>query len=179
MKERESEDKPRQTLTTQNYKEQNWYDSSHNDLVKAFRDYVEQPKPQYLSRAEVIRLKLRWKEGSPNKIKKEFWYMIRSAWDALAYDYYEPGTEDERMAGSALQNYYQRTHESTIKLSDPVQVRTIDALLDTIGIPHKKGQTQIEIPKKLKNYNIYQLSKEYQERLAKAKSELLQRQSQH
>jgi hypothetical protein len=64
--------------------------------------------------------------------------------------------------------YYQATHEPTIKLSDP-QIHIIDALTEAVGIPYQKGQAEIEIPEKLRNYNKLVMSKDYQERAAKAK----------
>jgi hypothetical protein len=69
--------------------------------------------------------------------------------------------------------YYQATHEPVIKLSDPVQIKTIGALTEAVGLPHERGQSVIKIPEKLKSYNKLILSKEYQERVAEAKAKSL------
>jgi hypothetical protein len=70
----------------------------------------------------------------------------------MAYDRYEVGSREEGLAGSTMQMYYWATHEPTIKLTDPGQVRTLDALTEAVGIPHQRGQTEIQIPEKLRNY---------------------------
>jgi hypothetical protein len=41
-------------------------------------------------------------------------------------------------------------------------------LTEAVGIPHKKGQAEIEIPEKLRSETKWLLSEEYQERLLKA-----------
>ena len=97
-------------------------------------------------------------------------FTLRSAWDALAYDRYEIGSKEEGLAGSVLQAYSSATHEPTIKLSDLKQVRLIDALTEAAGIPHQRGQAEVEIPEKLRNYNKYVMSKEYQTRWTQAQA---------
>jgi hypothetical protein len=74
------------------------------------------------------------------------------------------------MAGNTLYHHYLRTREPVIKLSHPIQIRIIGALTQAVGIPHQKGQAEIEIPEKLKHYLKWILSKEYQERWPKAYS---------
>jgi hypothetical protein len=54
------------------------------------------------------------------------------------------------LGGSYLSGKYKRNGEATIKLSDP-QVRIIDALTEAVGIPHKRGQAEIEIPEELRS----------------------------
>ena len=100
----------------------------------------------------------------------EIFFTVRSAWDALAYDRYEPGAREEGLAGSVLQAHYDATHEPTIKLTYPMQVRVLDALTEAAHIPHQRGQTEIEVPEKLRNYNQYLMSAEYQARLAQAQA---------
>src|SRR5215510_13562182 len=92
-------------------------------------------------------------------------FSVRSAWDALAYDRYEPGSREEGLAGSVLQAYSGATREPTIKLTHPMQVRVLDAFAEAAGVPHERGQAEIEIPEKLRNYNRYLMSAEYQTRL--------------
>jgi hypothetical protein len=116
---------------------------------------------------------LEWEAGahlsSPNEKERDFYFLTRTAWDALAYEHYEPGSEAEGLAGSVLSAYYQATREPVIKLSDP-QIHIIDAMSEAAGIPRQRGTREIEIPDKLKNYNQWLMSKDYQERLAKAKA---------
>jgi hypothetical protein len=101
--------------------------------------------------------------------RAERFHTLRHAWYALAYEQYEPGSREEGLAGSVLQEYYGDTHEPTIKLS-PLQSQLIDAMTEAAGIPHEKGQTAIVIPEKLRHYNRYLLSPEYQERLSQAQA---------
>jgi hypothetical protein len=86
-----------------------------------------------------------------NKAERHFWWPINKAWDALAYDHYERNSWSKHIAGLQLSGHYQRTRESIIKLSDP-QVRIIDALAEAVGIPHKGGQAEMEIPEEAKFY---------------------------
>ena len=75
------------------------------------------------------------------------------------------------MAGSILQAYYGDTKEPTIRLTNPKQVQLLDAMAEAAGVPHQRGQTEIAIPDKLRNYNQYLMSSEYQERWTQAKSQ--------
>jgi hypothetical protein len=160
--------------------QESWYKRPHEELVKGFKDFIQQKEQvfqdirspverKYWPPSEIIRKKLDWESGSINQERGEFFSTLRYAWDALAYDSYEPGSLAEQLAGSTLSMYYQATHETTIKLSPP-QARIIDALAEAVGIPYQKGQAEIEITEKHRNHTKWILSKEYQERVAKAKS---------
>ncbi len=136
-------------------------DIPHEQLVKAFQElYVQTQQTEgYLPPEVIIRSKL-WMKQS-NEIRRDFFSPLLLAWDALAYDRYEPGLIQEASAGETLNYHYQASHEPTIKLSDP-QIRIIDALAEAVGIPHQKGQTEIEIPEKLRHYEKWVLSEDYQ-----------------
>jgi hypothetical protein len=158
---------------------------SHEQLVKGFRDYIQQEQQKCAefhdmgiltphSPEAIIRSRLvfEWQTGRTSKekevrAKREFAYHLELAWNVLAYYRYDPGSVDERDAGSKLQLYYYRTREQVIKLTEP-QISIIDALAEAVGIPHERGQAEIVIPEKLKYYSKYQLTKEYQERLPKS-----------
>jgi hypothetical protein len=99
-----------------------------------------------------------------------FFQQIQLAWDALAFDRYEPGSSTEITVGAQLWHYYRTTRETTIKLTNPVQVRMLDAMTEAVGLPHTKGQADIAIPEKLRDVVGYHRSPEYQERVAKAKA---------
>jgi hypothetical protein len=86
---------------------------------------------------------------------------IRKAWDALAYDHYKEYSFTKHMVGLHLSGHYQRTHESVIKLTRP-QARVLDALTEAVGIPHQRGQAEIEIPEKARHYEEW-LEKFYAE----------------
>ena len=152
---------------------------SHEQLVNNLRNLIQEQQRLYaayrlpeerevLPPEAIVRKQLDWYADTPNQEKGESFFTLRSAWDALAYDRYEIGSKEEGLAGSVLQAYYAATHEPTIKLSDPRQVRLLDALTEAAGIPHQRGQADIEIPEKLRNYTTYQLSAEYQTRWAQA-----------
>ena len=70
----------------------------------------------------------------------------------------------EGLAGSFLQAFHSATREPVIKLTNPKQVQLLDAMAEAAGIRHERGQTEITIPEKLKNYNQYLMSPAYQER---------------
>ena len=157
----------------------------HEQLVESFRALIKENQETYsklrsfgesyherevLPPETVVRNVLDWYSDSANKEQGEIFFTVRSAWDALAYDRYEPGSREEGLAGSVLQAHYAATHEPTIKLPDPMQVRVLDALTEAAHIPHQRGQTEIEVPEKLRNYNQYLMSAEYQARLAQAQA---------
>jgi hypothetical protein len=124
---------------------------------------------ELLSPERAVRGVLDWYSGSANTQLADHMFTVRSAWDALSYDRYEPGSREEGLAGSVLQAYYSATREPKIKLTHPMEVRVLDALTEAAGVPYQRGQTEIEIPEKLRNYNRYLMSPEYQARLTEAK----------
>jgi hypothetical protein len=154
---------------------------SHEQLVRGFRSYIEEHQQTYQAirsqeeretwpPEEIIRKRLDVQSGATNEQEGEFFSTLRYAWDALVYDRYKTGSLTERLAGSTLWGYYQATQEPTIKLTDPVQVRMMDAMTEAVGISHEKGQTEIEIPEKLRHWNKWTSSKEYLDRWHQAQS---------
>jgi hypothetical protein len=154
---------------------------SHERLVKSFQTLIRDQQQLYtairspeerevLPPEAIVRQQLDWNSHTPDKEKGESLFTLRTAWDALAYDRYEIGSKEEGLAGSVLQATYAATHEPTIKLSDPRQVRLLDALTEAAGIPHQRGKTDIEIPEKLRNYNKYLMSEEYQHKWTQAQA---------
>jgi hypothetical protein len=188
--------RPRRDLTTQNnnyQKEQSVpqaeraANTPHEQLVKAFQDFVQEQQQQdedeqrrtrtlglglelYRPPEEILRTAIEQEGISTNRKKNDFWSPILRAWDALAYDRYDPVSEVELMAGKTLYYHYLLTREPVIKLSHPIQVQIIDALTEAVGIPHQKGQAEIKIPEKLKHYLKWIMSKECKERWPKAYS---------
>jgi hypothetical protein len=157
---------------------------SHEQLVKSLQTLIREQQQVYTSIRSpqerevlppeaVIRNQLDWHAGSPDQEKGETFFTLRIAWDALAYDHYAIGSREEGLAGSILQAYYGATHEPTIKLTDPRQVRLLDAMTEAAGIPHQRGKAEIEIPEKLRNYTKYQMSAEYQQRWAQSQAKRL------
>jgi hypothetical protein len=125
---------------------------------------------EFLSPERAVRGVLDWYSGSANTQLADHMFTVRSAWDALSYERYEPGSREEGLAGSVLQAYYHATREPKIKLTDPMEVRVLDALTEAAGVPHQRGQAEIEIPEKLRNYNRYLMSPEYQAKLDEAQA---------
>jgi len=155
----------------------------HEKLVASFRSLIREQQdtyanlhffgenphePEVLSPETAVRGVLDWYAGSANKEMGEMFFTVRSAWDALSYDRYEPGSREEGLAGSVLQAYYGATREPTIRLTHPMQVRVLDALTEAAGVPHERGKSEVEIPEKVRNYNQYLMSPEYQARLTEA-----------
>jgi hypothetical protein len=141
---------------------------SHEQLVQSFRKFVQQQQQlyaeirsseerEYWPPEEIIRKNLDWQSAPSNKEKGDFFFQLRSAWDALAYDRYEPGSSAENLAGDTLCMYYQHClavrEDPVIKLSHPAQIQVLDALTEAVGIPHEPGQSVIKIPEKLRSYN--------------------------
>jgi hypothetical protein len=131
---------------------------SHEQMVKGFREYIqkEQPDPKspwYEVPAHTIRRRLDWGERDPEKTnpeKRRFFYELKIAWDILAYEHFESHSPSQMLAVYEVEEFYKYNPEPTLKLSDP-QIRVIDALTEACGIPHKRGQAEIDIPEKLRD----------------------------
>ena len=131
------EGRPRRELST----ESSWYKPgmSHEQLVKAAQGYIKQRQHLYAelglpdrreasSPEAIIRsgldLESRSRHSNDEKIDKEkrdFFHQLGYAWDALAYDHYEPGSSADHSAVPSLSSYYQHTRvtgeKPTIKLN--------------------------------------------------------------
>ena len=154
---------------------------SHEQLVTSISGLIRENQQVYdqlrspreravLPPETIIRNVLEWYADSSMEQDDTFSTLL-SAWDALAYDQYETGSREEGLAGSILQAYHSGTRETAIKLTNPKQVLLLGAMAEAAGLPHQREQTEITIPEKLRNYNKYLLSSEYEERLTKAKSQ--------
>jgi hypothetical protein len=163
---------------------QGWYHEglSHEQLVKGLQRYITHmqeidrdgqrhlppEKQNLLPPAAIIRRKLDWESGTIDPAIGEYYSTLRYAWDALTYNQYEPGRPPEPLVGATLSDYYQvqmshgAPEPARITLTDPTQVRMMDALADAAGIEHQMGQTAFSIPEQVQNYLKYQLSAEYQ-----------------
>ncbi len=71
----------------------------------------------------------------------KFFYDIRRAWDVIASEHYP--SLDLTLQGT--------TGPTTMTLSEP-QARILDALAEAADVPHRKGQTVIDVPKQLRVY---------------------------
>jgi hypothetical protein len=154
---------------------------SHEALVRNLRSLIRENQQVYqqlrspterevLPPETVIRNALDWYEGASDEEKGEPLFTLRNAWDALNYDRYEVGSREEGLAGALLQSYYSSTGESSVKLTDPKQVKLFDAMAEAAGISHPRGQTEIEIPEHARRRNQYLMSEEYQRKFDEAKA---------
>lgn len=158
--------------------QQHWYDKSHDELVHAYRSYIQRrerlwakggvPERGYYLPHELIFLELDPRSLElPIAQKQAFFMPLAHAWRALTYDLLEPGSGDEQNAGRSLSRIYQTTGKSTIELSD-LQTRVIDALTVVANVPHQTGTSIITIPENLRHYDTWSQSKQYQNRVASA-----------
>jgi hypothetical protein len=153
---------------------QHQQDRSHEELVRTFQTLIQQGERQFgtgWSQEELVHFILRTEQfsRSPSGKEAQAFYTLRSAWDALAYERYTPGSRAETQGGFWVFLLYRRTQEPTIKLS-PEQTQIIDALTEAVGIPHQRGQADIEIPEKLRNYEKWTSSVEYRQRREQAQA---------
>ena len=118
---------------------------------------------------QIIRNNLGWSKDLGDDQTRQSVTPIAMAWNALAYEYFEPGTSGEQATGMELEMYYQGRRDPVIRLSE-TQAQVINVLAEAVDIPHRRGQTEIEIPEKLRNYSRWFHSKEYQALVAEARS---------
>lgn len=133
----------------------------HDLLVTRFRSFIAEQQEENRRRnfstspAVIIRSKLDYESGPAHTDPQtrarafDFWQPLISAWDALAYDRYDPNSPEKTLATTRLTSAYEETRfplrEPAIQLTR-YQAGIIDALTDAAGIPHTKGQTAIPIP---------------------------------
>jgi len=151
--EREARQKPGEGNTT----EQTGSQTRHVERVRAVRAEIE--KQNVWAPEGFIQRKIH--EQIRDAEHHTFWDKIRTAWDIVAYDRYEPGSYHERNAGHRVANHYDAYREAVLRLSDP-QAQMLDVLTDAVGIKRQLGQNDIPIPEKLRNYEAYRNSAEYQ-----------------
>jgi hypothetical protein len=122
--------------------------------VGAFPEYIATQRKQYGRHADlfppesIIHATL-WREQAGGEQRRDFFQPLTYAWDAIAFERYEPGSSPAHKAADLLHFY----EEPTVQLSDPLQVRILDALAEAAGIPHERGQAVIPLPEKLKGRN--------------------------
>jgi hypothetical protein len=149
---------------------------SHEELVEGFKGFIKhwqarlyQDHGMHFSPLQIIRNRLGMYQRLGNDPTQAIVTPVAMAWNVLAYAHFEPGTAGESGIGKELEMYYQATREPTIKLSK-TQVSVVDALAEAVDIPHQKGQAEIEIPEKLRNYYQWSQSEEYLRQVAEARA---------
>jgi len=158
---------------------QRWSEASHERLVQAFRNLIQQ-KQQFWegfvgqSPVTIVRDALLNQEhrgfGTYDKLAREqgaFYLDIRHAWDVIAFESYkreaaegwpDASRYNQSSARRGLSLTYIRAKErqeprpEMIKL-DPLQSKILDALAEAADIPHQRGQADIEIPERFRPYD--------------------------
>jgi hypothetical protein len=108
------------------------------------------------------------------EIRTRFYSPLYQAWNVITYEHEESG--EMHFAAHSLARFYKtavarkQPRPEIIQFSDPLQLKILDALADAVGIPYRKGQTEIEIPEKLRDFKKWQQSGEYEAALAREKA---------
>jgi hypothetical protein len=143
----------------------------YTHAISQFRSFIQQ---ELLARGEDIPpqaiVQERLSELATTAISGEarapVWDRLASAWDALTHDRYQIASTWERRAGFRLHHQYRSTQDPTIKLAHS-ETLIIGALADAAGSPLTRGISVIEIPQHLRNYELWSVSPEYQQRVGK------------
>ena len=106
-----------------------------------------------------------WYHAKQLDEKHRFWKPIKRAFDLLAHGRYSPGSFSEIQAGFNF-NKNEIFDEGPIIKLDQGQARIVDALVDTFNLPHEKRARELVIPEKLRDYEDYEKSQEYKDRVA-------------
>jgi hypothetical protein len=176
---------PRRPLTSEQTaqgEEQGWANRPHEDLVRAFRGLIWKGRQEILQEGRkttaftpaiminnAIRdqTSLHMSPDPSDKQRAAFFRPIQDAWYAIAYEHFrweetgEPAIE-QQFAEDDLSVRYQSAQvlreprPEIIKL-DPQQVKILDALAEAADIPHQRGQSELEIPEKLRYYRRYRV----------------------
>jgi hypothetical protein len=141
-------------------------------MVAAFQQLIQRKyqelgeRAKYYSSAKIIDHEIgslmlhRSNDHAETQYRRGIAYTMVKAWEAIAYDHYGRGSasreSEERFSALVnLSDHCQRTGQTTITLSEP-QRQILEALAEAANIPHRKGQTEIEIPEKLRAYRYYE-----------------------
>jgi hypothetical protein len=150
--------------------EQSWSHTSHQERVEAVRAKLQErllrrkaefPKgdERYFP-VEEVQFMVKNQMDTMVCDRQEFWEPVLHAWDALAYQHYQPGSYSEYDAGYRLSRCYDDLKNPKITLS-PAQISILDTLSDAVGIQRRLGERDIDIPEKLRAYEQYAKSTEY------------------
>jgi hypothetical protein len=153
-------------LVPRGREQQRWEELPHEQLVQNIRSFITREQlnkrfmgdPEGLIQAELSELSAFTMDKKKDERANQVWRPVAKAWDIVAYDQYG-GMFEQNLAAFFLSDYYQRTHESNIRLTE-TQTRILDALTEAVGIPHQRGQTEIVIPEKLRDYAAWRASPE-------------------
>lgn len=162
---------------------------SHAELVAAFQNAIRQEQQalgdlaKYHSPVKIVdaafskQVQYIFSDNKEDKQRGEFFSKILHAWEVIAFEYFGKGSVnsgdlDRHYAGLDLCAQYQRAkalnkpHPEIITLTDPLQVRMIDAAAEAVGIPHQRGQISFEIPQKHWDYEarLHQANEERRRR---------------
>jgi hypothetical protein len=170
MKER-GEGRGKQALTfneTDPKTDHSWYDRPHDQLVQAFRSYIASERakldtefmletwtPEAIIEARLER-ETAYTTFQDKKRRGDFFRPIEQSWRLLTFDRRHE-SDQHRMAWEASIEYEGRKrrrepHPEIIELTDPLQVRILDALAEAVGMPRRRGQTELEIPEHIRGY---------------------------
>jgi hypothetical protein len=155
--------------------QQTWQDRPHAELVAVFRSTIQQEQQalgdlaKYHSPVKIMDAAFRkqvqylFSNNKEDQQRGGFFAQILHAWQIIAYEHYGKGSVssgdlDRHHAGLDLCTQYQRgkarnaPHPEIMTLTDPLQVRIIDAAAEAVDIPHPRGQISFEIPQTLWDY---------------------------
>ena len=129
---------------------------SHAEFVVAIKAYTQQHP--WLTPEDALhnRLENELFFNAKDPEKATFCETVLAAWDTLAFDRYKPFSHNEHKAGRFVQDYSADTGSSVIHLTDPLQVRMIDAMCEAVGLPRDRGSDLISIPDKLQHYHQFE-----------------------
>jgi hypothetical protein len=157
------------------FEQQGREERSHEEWVASFQSAILQEKrklgdlAKYHSPANIVHSALSeqvqyiFSNENIHKQRGEFFAPILHAWEITAYEYYGKGSLnsgdlDRHYAGLSLCTQYQRAkarnspHPEIIRLSEPTQIKILDAAAAAVGIPHQQGQSAFKIPQNLWDY---------------------------
>ena len=170
------EGRPQQTLTTDPREEQpgqSWYDRPHDELVAAFRGYIDEREIALREqgaiwspmRDHIVEDRLadesRATDDPKQKLRGDFFHPILTAWQLITYD--RKDRWGKHQTAWSLSNYYEapaahrpkEARPEQIILTHPLQVKILDALTEAVGVPHQRGQSAFEIPERICTYNTW------------------------
>jgi hypothetical protein len=176
-------------LAPSGQEQQGWQDRPHAELVEAFRSTIQHEQQalgdlaKYHSPVKIIdaafskQVQYIFSDNKEDQQRGGFFAQILHAWQVIAYEHYGKGSVssgdlDRHFASLDLCTQYQRAkarnapQPEILTLTDPLQVRIIDAAAEAVDIPHQRGQTSFEIPQKLWDYEarLHQANEERRRR---------------
>jgi hypothetical protein len=143
-----------------NQENQNWFDKSHEELVDMFKSNIQNQRAEYKERGlnfdpvewvsqSLVKHTMSGSDIPFDANNPESFSCVNHralrlerAWDAITFPYIND--ESYKDIAASIVRDYAATDGRTVNL-DPKAVKLLDAMTDALNIPHKRGESTVDL----------------------------------